>query len=384
MRSLYRRPLPDDLVAFASEEGRRLFGEALTAGHMEGFFALSEQFHTQAEPAFCGLGSLVVVLNALAIDPGRLWKGPWRWFSEELLDCCAPLDRVREKGLSLDELACLAECNGAETRVERPASLDRFREDVLLATRSAREPIMVVGYTRKLLGQTGDGHFSPVGGYHPGRDAVLLLDVARFKYPPHWVPLARLFEAMKPLDPESGKPRGWIVFGKRPSATPLLFCVSTNRTPHEIGDALVHELPRALAEIAPRQAKDALRAFARALSTAASFELRDCAAPEHETAAGRVRAAIRETAAFAAMRDVLPPTIAEAAAAVAIAAPRDVWSGVGEGLRRELDTILAADAERPELASELARIRGQLVALARLSTTTAPADRPASSPGSPP
>ena len=38
------------------------------------------------------------------------------------------------------------------------------------------------------LGQTGDGHFSPIGGYDAASDQVLLLDVARFKYPPHWVP----------------------------------------------------------------------------------------------------------------------------------------------------------------------------------------------------
>jgi hypothetical protein len=41
--------------------------------------------------------------------------------------------------------------------------------------------ILLAGYSRKALGQTGDGHFSPIGGYHRGRDLVLLMDVARFK-----------------------------------------------------------------------------------------------------------------------------------------------------------------------------------------------------------
>src|SRR5438105_6644694 len=82
----YRRPLPDSLIPFSSAEGRVIFREALARGHMEGYFALSEQFHTQSDPATCGLSTLVVALNALAIDPGRLWKGPWRWYSEELLD----------------------------------------------------------------------------------------------------------------------------------------------------------------------------------------------------------------------------------------------------------------------------------------------------------
>ena len=51
---------------------------------------------------------------------------------------------------------------------------------------------------------TGDGHFSPVGGYHPEKDLVLILDTARFKYPPHWVKLSTLCDAMRALDPSTG------------------------------------------------------------------------------------------------------------------------------------------------------------------------------------
>ena len=39
----------------------------------------------------CGLSCLSMVLNTLEVDPGRKWKGIWRWFSEEMLSCCAPL-----------------------------------------------------------------------------------------------------------------------------------------------------------------------------------------------------------------------------------------------------------------------------------------------------
>src|SRR2546430_12844658 len=79
-QTLYRRPLPSDAIAFSSPEGRQIFVEALETEGLNGYFRLAEQFHTQSDPAFCGLGSLVVALNALAIDPERLWKGPWRWF----------------------------------------------------------------------------------------------------------------------------------------------------------------------------------------------------------------------------------------------------------------------------------------------------------------
>lgn len=58
--------------------------------------------------------------------------------------------------------------------------------------------------------QTGGGHFSPIGGYHAGKDMVLILDVARFKYPPHWVPLTFLWDAMNTIDKDTGLYRGYV------------------------------------------------------------------------------------------------------------------------------------------------------------------------------
>lgn len=61
------------------------------------------------------------------------------------------------------------------------------------------------------MNQTGTGHFSPIGGYHREKDMVLIMDVARFKYPPHWVPLELLHTAMCSIDEDSGKSRGCLV-----------------------------------------------------------------------------------------------------------------------------------------------------------------------------
>ena len=49
--TFYKRPLPTGLIPFASDEGRALFQRAMTDGTMAGYFALAEQFHTQAESA---------------------------------------------------------------------------------------------------------------------------------------------------------------------------------------------------------------------------------------------------------------------------------------------------------------------------------------------
>ena len=250
-RSFYKRPLPHPATAFSSTEGRRIFREALLDGTMEGYFLLAEQFRTQDEPAFCGLSTLTMVLNALGVDPLRTWKGPWRWYHESMLDCCRPLEWVKKSGLLFAEFVCLSECHGLNVDAKHPEAaggeppegsagvdegtatelliqpchtceqkrvrlpekhgLAEFRRDVEASCRAPHTPLVIVSYSRKQLHQTGDGHFSPVAGYHAGSDCVLILDTARFKYPPHWVPIEQLYRAMQPTDPASGTSRGWVV-----------------------------------------------------------------------------------------------------------------------------------------------------------------------------
>jgi glutathione gamma-glutamylcysteinyltransferase len=71
--------------------------------------------------------------------------------------------------------------------------------------------VVIASYDRGALEQTGTGHYSPIRGYHAERDLALLLDVARFKYPPHWISVERLWRAMQAADPATGRARGWLV-----------------------------------------------------------------------------------------------------------------------------------------------------------------------------
>ncbi|XP_030460846.1 glutathione gamma-glutamylcysteinyltransferase 1-like [Syzygium oleosum] len=220
---LYRRVLPTPpAIDFASDEGKKLFIEAIQAGTMEGFYKLISYFQTQSEPAYCGLASLSMVLNALAIDPGRKWKGPWRWFDESMLDCCEPLEKVKAEGISFGKVVCLAQCAGAEVEALRTSqtTVDHFRQFVKRCS-SSDNCHLVSSYHRAALKQTGTGHFSPIGGYHEGSDMVLILDVARFKYPPHWVPLPLLWEAMDTVDKTTGQRRGFMLIS-RPKRDPGL------------------------------------------------------------------------------------------------------------------------------------------------------------------
>lgn len=75
----------------------------------------------------CGLAALSMILNALQIDPKRLWKVPWRWFSEDLLDCCAPLEEVKKKGITFDEFSCnTIETNLTYVKLLKKTHLFRF------------------------------------------------------------------------------------------------------------------------------------------------------------------------------------------------------------------------------------------------------------------
>ncbi|MDD9943793.1 MAG: phytochelatin synthase family protein, partial [Myxococcales bacterium] len=218
----YRRDLPAELIAFGSPEGRRLLVQSLEAGTAEAFYPLVSHLHTQAEPAWCGLGTLVTVLNALEIDPGRAWKGPWRFFGEQLLLCCEALELAVSEGLTLSEVGCLAACNGAGVRQTHaePAAEPAFRTDLLSSVRAPRGPFLVANYSRSVLGQTGSGHFSPLAAVHAERDMVLVLDVARFKYPPHWVDIGQLYRAMVARDPQSETHRGWLELGAHGGSFP--------------------------------------------------------------------------------------------------------------------------------------------------------------------
>lgn len=368
----YRRPLPAHLVPFASPEGRRIFGEALAEGHLEGWFSLAEQFHTQADPAFCGLGTLVVALNALGVDPGRLWKGPWRWYSEELLDCCLPLDRVRERGVTLEQFACLARCNGARADARRPddTTLDDFRADLVRAASAADGPVLAVAYSRRVLGQTGDGHYSPIAGVHAGRDLALVLDVARFKYPPHWVPVPLLWEAMRPHDPVTGRSRGWVTLRRRVAGAAVLFHLTDARLPWaEASRKLLVDFPAALARSRDGSVGawvDALPAEACALVEAIPTPER--LAPEHRAEVDALLDALRATALFVEVERALrqrgdDPRSPEVLTLLLLALPGRAFEGVTGEAREALERWRRIEGCAPFLRSEVEILREQMEVL---------------------
>ncbi|KAL1552949.1 Glutathione gamma-glutamylcysteinyltransferase 1 [Salvia divinorum] len=227
---------------------------------MEGFFNLISHFQTQSEPAYCGLATLAMVLNALGIDPCRTWKGPWRWFDETMLDCCEPLDKVKAKGISFGKVICLGHCAGAKVESFRTnqSSIDEFRNHVV-ACSTSEDCHIIASYTRRAFKQTGAGHFSPIGGYHAEMDMVLILDVARFKYPPHWVPLSLLWEAMDSTDEATKLKRGFMLVSRRQREPALLHTLSCKHDGWtSIGRYLTDDVPLLLSSHSIKDVKDVI------------------------------------------------------------------------------------------------------------------------------
>ncbi len=345
-------------------------------GGMAGYFPLAEQFHTQTEPAFCGLGTLVIILNALAIDPQRIWKGVWRWYGEEFLDCCHPLATIRDHGITFDEFVCLARCNGAIATPCRyhQSSLTDFRETVQQICATSAGIHLVAAYSRRILGQTGDGHFSPIAGYHAQRDLVLILDVARFKYPPHWVPLPLLWQAFEPIDPTTNQCRGYIALRKSNTLQDTFFHIAFDlKEWYEIASYVASIIPIALERAKPISADSAIRIILRNLPEQ-YFRILGFATSSIDIPP-ELQTAIRNHPLFRIVeqvwlqeRSLLPrsPHSLETIPVILLACPESLYRTLNTPLQNWFSEVRQTETMDAVLAREILKLREQMIALQEL------------------
>eukprot|EP00584_Thalassiosira_punctigera_P000410 CAMPEP_0172539618 /NCGR_PEP_ID=MMETSP1067-20121228/10788_1 /TAXON_ID=265564 ORGANISM="Thalassiosira punctigera, Strain Tpunct2005C2" /NCGR_SAMPLE_ID=MMETSP1067 /ASSEMBLY_ACC=CAM_ASM_000444 /LENGTH=445 /DNA_ID=CAMNT_0013325337 /DNA_START=116 /DNA_END=1452 /DNA_ORIENTATION=- len=109
-------------------------------------------------------------------------------------------------GLSMEQSAKLLKChtsNEWDVKVQEvdpsQLTLSKMRYD-LKASLIDPDARIMINYDRKVLGQVGGGHFSPLVAYHSPTDSFLIMDVAKYKYPPVWVGADTLFAAMATVD----------------------------------------------------------------------------------------------------------------------------------------------------------------------------------------
>eukprot|EP01080_Neovahlkampfia_damariscottae_P010833 gene10833-3453_t len=200
---------PDSFISFSSEEGKKLFVQTATSekNYVNSYFKLSQHFISQINGAFCGVASMVTVLNSLDSTKNSRPKysglqnycyyDQTNFFNEET-DKIHPSAMISKRGMTFTELESLLLCHkGVQTKsyLGMNLSLSEFRstmkQNLLL-----NDHFVILYYDRKIVDQEGSAHISLLAGYNEDKDMLLLMDVARFKYEVAWVNTEDIFKSI--------------------------------------------------------------------------------------------------------------------------------------------------------------------------------------------
>jgi hypothetical protein len=208
--------LPPSLIGLGSDAGRQLFFQSAAR---EAYWPLSMQFVTQKNQAYCGVATMVMVLNALGVAaPATPGIEPFTTFTQdnvlnEKTELVLLQSVLVKKGMTLDQFGSLMQTHGVRTEVIHAArsAVDQFRTSAVKYLSAPRHHV-VVNYLRRAIGQEKGGHISPLAAYDAKTDRFLILDVSRYKYSPVWVKTEDLFAAMNTVDDDNdGQTRGFVL-----------------------------------------------------------------------------------------------------------------------------------------------------------------------------
>jgi hypothetical protein len=211
--------LPSNLISLDSETGGQLLIESSAR---QAYWPLSIQFVTQKNQAYCGVASMVMVLNAMGVSaPATPDIEPFRTFTQDNVlnldtERILPVAQLLENGMTLDQFGQLLGVHGGKVQIyhANESSVDHFRT-VAARALGARDQHVVVNYLRRALGQERGGHISPLAAFDAKTDRFLVLDVSRYKYPPVWVKTTELYAAMDTVDSDNqNRRRGFVLVAK--------------------------------------------------------------------------------------------------------------------------------------------------------------------------
>lgn len=212
-------PLPSNLVDVQSVEGGAFLFESEARA---AYFPLAINFLTQKTQSYCGVASTVMVLNALDVPaPTTAEYAPFHTFTQdnvldEKTETILPQATIAKQGMTLDQLGQIIGRYSVPVEVVHAGdtTLADFRaraKDYL----AQKDHFVIINYLRKALGQQTYGHISPLAAYDEKSDRFLVMDVARYKYPPVWVTASDLFDAMNTVDSDNqNRTRGFVLIAK--------------------------------------------------------------------------------------------------------------------------------------------------------------------------
>lgn len=210
---------------------------------------LLNQFEPQKNKFYCGIASGVIVLNAHYVkDPAHPTPHDYSQLAyaadhlpAEFIPVFARFTQINflngesarvkdlatiygksldgsvnfgSSGLQLRELARIIEGHGpsVETQIVDSDSESHYYRQKLLAAVKDDSSYVIVNFDRKVLGQKGAGHISPLGAYDAETDSVLVVDVNPTDAEWTWVDVSTLIKAMATRDQVEN--RGFLVVRK--------------------------------------------------------------------------------------------------------------------------------------------------------------------------
>ncbi|HEY5994563.1 MAG TPA: phytochelatin synthase family protein [Gallionellaceae bacterium] len=185
------------------------------------YWQLIPNFAVQQTQSYCAVASAVTVLNSLPIrKPVDAAYAPYAYFTQgnfftPEVSKIISAQTVLAQGMTREEMVATLSRHGVKAL---SVAGDTYSDDSLRAALKTAlgddGQFVLANYFRGTFGQVGGGHWSALAAYDAQTDSVLILDVAKYKYPPAWVSISLLRLSLATLDTTSNKPRGLVFVTK--------------------------------------------------------------------------------------------------------------------------------------------------------------------------
>jgi hypothetical protein len=206
------------IVYWGSAEGKTLRARMPADAD---YWQLAPTFAMQITQSYCSVASAITVLNAMPIQkPVDPAYAPYAYFTQsnfftpEVVKVISP-QTVLAMGMTREQMAETLARQGVSAISIAGDTLSKDGLRTLLKKALGDDgQFVLANYFRANLGQVGGGHWSALAAYDAQSDSVLILDVAKYKYPPAWVSISILQQAIATIDTVSNKARGLVIVSK--------------------------------------------------------------------------------------------------------------------------------------------------------------------------
>lgn len=185
------------------------------------YWQLIPTFAVQNTQSYCSVASAITVLNAMPIKkPVDPIYAPYAYFTQsnyftsDVVKIISP-QTVLQLGMTREQMAETLVAQGVQAKSIAGDTLnDESLRTMLQKALGDDGQFVLANYLRATLGQVGGGHWSVLAAFDTQSDRVLILDVAKYKYPPVWVGISTLRQAIATIDTTSNKARGLVIVSK--------------------------------------------------------------------------------------------------------------------------------------------------------------------------